>query len=183
MWLCGAPISFEERHFRYAGVLFFLLLLTAVDESHVPLAKHLAWVVVLVLGLYGLKNSVTGAYAQMHAYPRSGIYHDVVSPAILDYMRSEIIRGHFQRSIAAVPWPSAAPVALSLPGVRILLIYPHLPLVASGTWPGRAEKIFVVMPEEVLLNGKAEIVLRLFTSYDFDSWRKTKLDGMVIYTQ
>ena len=50
MYLRGASISFEERHFRYAGILFFLLLLTAVDQWRVPLAKGLACVVVIVLG-------------------------------------------------------------------------------------------------------------------------------------
>ena len=50
-------------------------------------------------------------------------------------------------------------------------------------WAGRAEKIFVVLPEEMLLNGKAEAILRLFTNYEFDNWKHTKLDGMIIYTQ
>src|SRR5262249_209336 len=36
MYLRGASISFDERHFRYAGILSFLLLLTAVDQWHVP---------------------------------------------------------------------------------------------------------------------------------------------------
>src|SRR5262249_28285568 len=65
MYLRGAPISFEDRHFRYAGILFFLLLLTAIDQWRVRFANGLAWLVVIVLGLYGLKTSVTDAYAQM----------------------------------------------------------------------------------------------------------------------
>jgi hypothetical protein len=184
MWLRRAPISFEERHFRYAGILFFLLLLTAADQWRLPSAKHLACGVVIVLGFYGLKNSVTGAYAQMRTgYPMSAIYQDIVSPAILEYMRSEIIRYHMQRPIAVVPWPSAARVALSVPQVRILLIFPRLPQVARDEWHGRAENIFVIVPEEMALNGKTEIILRSFTSYTLDNWKQMKLDGMVIYTQ
>ena len=47
----------------------------------------------------------------------------------------------------------------------------------------RADKIFVVLPEKTLLNGKAEAILRAFTDYEFDNWKHTKLDAMIIYTQ
>jgi hypothetical protein len=177
MYLWGAVISVEDRHFRYAGILFFLLLLTAVDQWRVPLVKGLACVVVIVLGFYGLTRSVTGAYAQMRAGyydPMPGIAQDTVSPAILEYMRSEITRHSFQRPIALVPSPSAA---ISLPRFRILYIG------VPQRWAGRAEKIFVVVPEEMLLNGKAEAILRSFIGYKFEEWSQMKLDGMVIYTQ
>jgi hypothetical protein len=40
MYLRGAPFSIEDSHFRYAGILFFLLLLlTAIDRWRIPLAK------------------------------------------------------------------------------------------------------------------------------------------------
>jgi hypothetical protein len=172
-------ISFEERHFRYAGILFFLLLLTAVDQWRVPLAKGLVLAVVIVLGLYGLRNYATFAYAQMRAGyydPMSGISQEM-SPAILEYMRSEVIRHNFERPIAAVLSPSAA---LSLPGFRIILIgWDRQP----QKWAGRTEKIFVVLPEEMLSNNEAEAILQSFTDYDFDSWSRMKLGGMIIYTQ
>jgi hypothetical protein len=176
----GVRISFEDRHFRYAGILFFLLLLTAVDQWRVPLAKGLVWAVVLVLGLYGLKNYATFAYAQMRAAyydPMSGISQHI-SPAILEYMRSEVTRHNFQRPIAVIPSPSAA---ISLPRFRIIFIGWELqPLKKLA---GRAEKIFVVVPEEMLLSDEAEAILRSFTDYDFDNWSQMKLSGMIIYTQ
>jgi hypothetical protein len=178
LYLWGV-ISFEDRHFRYAGILFFLLLLTAVDQWRVPLAKGLVLAVVIVLGLYGLRNYATFAYAQMRAGyydPMSGISQEM-SPAILEYMRSEVTRHNFQRPIAAIPQPSAA---ISLPRFRIILIgWDRQPL----KWVGRAEKIFVVVPEEMLLNNEAEAILRSFTDYDFGNWSRIKLGGMIIYTQ
>jgi hypothetical protein len=178
LYLWGV-ISFEDRHFRYAGMLFFLLLLTAVDQWRAPLAKGIVLAVVIVLGLYGLRNYATFAYAQMRAGyydPISGISQEM-SPAILEYMRSEVTRHNFQRPIAAIPQPSAA---ISLPGFRIILIgWDRQPI----KWAGRAEKIFVVVPEEMLLNNEVEAILRSFTDYDFDKWSRMKLSGMIIYTQ
>jgi hypothetical protein len=189
-------VSFEDRHFRYAGILFFLLLLTAVDQWRVPLAKGLVLAVVIVLGLYGLRNYATFAYAQMRAGyydPMSGISQNI-SPAILEYLRSEATRHSFQRPIAVIPSPSAA---ASLPRFRFIFIgWEQQPLKSAGhaekiplvvpealKWAGRAEKIFVVVPEEMLLSDKAEAILRSFTDYDFDNWSQMKLGGMIIYTQ
>jgi hypothetical protein len=196
MWLWGAYISLEERHFRYAGILFFLLLLTAVDQSRARLARGLACVVVIVLGLYGLKNSVTGAYAHVGYYdPMTGLSQPIVSATILEYMRSERTRHNFQRPIAVV---TSMPTAISkgpflvasisagigLPRFRIITGYGETPgWFAAHPWAGRAEKIFVVVPEQMLPNGMAEAMLRSFTDYEFKVWKPMKLDGMVIYTQ
>jgi hypothetical protein len=184
MYLRGARISFDERHFRYAGILFFLLLLTAIDQWRVRFAKGFACLVVIVLGLYGLNISIRGklyAAPQIGYYdPTTGISQDI-SPDVLQYLRSEITRDNFQRPVAVVVSPTAF---ISLPRFRILHPFGGWLGHRLGTkWVGRAEKIFVVLPEKVVLNGDAETTLRSLTSYEFDKWKHTKLDGMIIYTQ
>jgi hypothetical protein len=136
--------------------------------------------------LYGLKASVTGTYAQMRSGyydPISGITQDIVSPRTLEYIRSEIIRQSFQSPIAVIP---SAPAALGLPRFRIIYIpgqYLTLEKITAQKWAGHVEKIFVVVQQEMILNGKAEAILRSFTGYDFDSWKQIRLDGLIIYTQ
>jgi len=177
MWLRASTISFDDRHFRYPGILFFLLLLMAIDQSRVCLVKSLACVAVIVLGLYGLKGYARAAYAQMQAGyydPMTGISQDVVSPAILEYLRSETTRHNVQRPIAVVTSSSAA---ISLPRFRIIF-YRDAP-----TWAGRAEKIFVLVPEEMALDGGADTILRSLVDYDFGNWSQMELDGVVIYSQ
>jgi hypothetical protein len=136
-----------------------------------------------VLGLYGLRNYATFAYGQMRAGnydPTTGISQDI-SPVVLEYLRSEVARHNFQRPVALVSYPMAY---ISLPRFRILQPFGGWSGYKAGTnWAGRAEKIFVVLQEALVLNGRAETILRSLTSYDFDSWKHTKLDGMIIYTQ
>jgi len=184
MSVSGGNIPFEERYFRYAGILSFLLLLIAVDQGRTPFVKGFACLVVIVLGLYGLKNSVTGAHAQMRTGyydPTSRISQDMVSPAILAYLRSEITRQNFQRPIAVIPTPTAA---ISLPQFRIICPFGAWAGYTEKTkWVGRSDKIFVVLPERMLLNGKAEAILRAFTDYDFDKWSRMNLSGMIIFAQ
>jgi hypothetical protein len=184
MYLRGASVDFEERHFRYAGILFFLLLLTAVDRWHKIWAKGWVCAVVVVLGLYGLKQFFTGAYAHMRSGyydPFTGITQEVVSPRVLQYLHSEMIQHNYRRPIVVIPSSSAA---ISLPRFGIFYI-PDLSTedIVARKFAGRAEKIFVVIQEEMRLNGKAEAILRSFTGYAFENWTEMKLDGMVIYTQ
>ncbi len=61
--------------------------------------------------------------------------------------------------------------------------YLSLDEIAATKFAGRTDIIFVVVQKEMLANGKAEAILRSFTDYDFENWRRTNLDGMVIYTQ
>jgi hypothetical protein len=177
MYLRGAEVSLEDRHFRYAGILFFLLLLAAIDQWGVPAAKSLVWAVVIVLGLYNLRNYAAFTYLQVRA-----TYHDPKS-AVLEYMRSEVTRHRVQRPIAVV-WPS---VAIRLPEFRILLVdckaLPSMDMRAALKWAGRTEKIFVVVPEEMHQSGDTEAMLRSFTDYDLDSWSRLKFDGITVYTQ
>jgi hypothetical protein len=101
-----------------------------------------------------------------------------VSPTVLEYLRSEVARNHLERPIAVVPSFAAA---ISLPRFRIIYIAPY-PKIIEGTRAGRTQKIFVVLPED-LLNSIAETILRSFTDYEFHNWRQKNLDGMIIYTQ
>ena len=122
MYLWGADISGEDGHFRYAGILFFLLLLTALDQWGVRAAKGLVCAVIIVLGLYNLRNYTVSAYSQVRGGyydPKNGISQEFVSPTVLEFMRSEIARHNVQRPIAVVPWPS---VAISLHDFRIILV-------------------------------------------------------------
>src|SRR5262249_53535242 len=142
---------------------------------------------IIVLGLYGLKNSVTGAYGYTQTRagyydPMTGISQDMVSPAVLQYLRAETRRNNFKRPLVLVDSPAAI---LSLPGFRILYPFGNWTGYIDGTkWVGRVPKIFVVLPEKWVSNVRAsKATLRLLTSYEFDNWKYTKLDGMIIYTQ
>jgi hypothetical protein len=68
-------------------------------SSSAPGVKVLAWVMVVVLGLYGLINSLTSSYGQMRTSklydPMSGIYQEIVSPTVLEYTRLEVTRRNF----------------------------------------------------------------------------------------
>jgi hypothetical protein len=181
-----APVGFGERHLRYAGILFFLLLLVAVDHWHVPVVKGLAMAGVGAFAVYGLISYANGARELMERRyydPLSGTSQMIVSPMVLEYLRSEVTRHNWKRAIALLPSPEAA---IGLPRFRIIathLDFTPLEIIASQTWAGRAEKIYVIVQERMLENGKAEALLKSFANYEYGAWSQLKMDGMVVYSQ
>ena len=185
MYVHGAQISLEERHLRYAGILFFLLFLVTLDQWGTRMAKTISLLVVSAFAVYGLTT-----YASNASELLQGRYYgqldftiqQTVPSTALQYLRSELETHNWQRAIAVLPREAA----LSLPQFRIIpvdlnIIPPEK--LSEYRWSGRAEKVFVVVPEQALADGQADVLLRNFVDYDESAWSKVQIDGMVIYSQ
>jgi hypothetical protein len=186
MYVRQSDVSFDERHLRYAGILFFLLLLVALDQWRSLVAKSFAVIGVGAFALYGISSYANGARELMRGDyydPFSGTSQQIVSPVVLEHLRSEMVRHKWQRAIAVLPSPEAA---ISLPQFHIIAIhldFTPIDRIAGQRWLGRAEKIFVIAQERMVDNGKAEALLKSFTDYDYDKWATDRIDKMVIYSQ
>ena len=182
----GTAVPYEERYFRYIGILFFLLLLVAMDQWRRPLAKAIPTLIVAAFAVYGLASYAAAASRSVrgHRYdPASGTSMLAVSPVALAYLRSEMAAHNWQHAIAVVPEPEAAN---GLPRFRILfnfnlLVTASLKDISGQRWAGRTDKIFIIMYERMISDGKADAVLRAFVDYDFAKWNQKIMDGMVVY--
>ena len=82
-----------------------------------------------------------------------------------------------------IPSPEAA---IGLPHFRVIAIHLDFTprkIIASYKWAGRAEKIFVIVQDRMVGNGKAEALLKSFVDYGFDKWGAVEIDGMIVYEQ
>jgi hypothetical protein len=166
----------EERHLRYSGIMFFLLFLVAMDQWRVSVARSCALLVVGAFAVYGFISYARGTFQLMggrYYDPLTGTSQRDAPRAVLEYLRPEMRKHSWQRPIAVLLSPKAA---IGLPGFRIL-VADEMPKV------GRTDKIFVIVRENMLSNGSAEMLLRTFRDYEFGSWSETRMDGMVVYSQ
>ena len=90
-----------------------------------------------------------------------------------------------ETAVPVVPEPEAAN---GLPRFRILfnfnlLVTASLKDISGQRWAGRTDKIFIIMYERMISDGKADAVLRAFVDYDFAKWNQKIMDGMVVYSQ
>jgi len=181
----GTIVSFEERYFYFAGIPFFLLLLVTMDQWHGSYARAIPILIVGMFAAYGLIAYAHDVLRSRHYDQASGTAMRVVPPGVLAYLRSEMAVHNWPNAIAVVPLPEAA---VGLPRFRILFDWQLLESssledIARQRWSGRTDKIFLIMNENMLDDGKAETVLKVFVDYDFARWSKITMDGAVIYSQ
>jgi hypothetical protein len=88
LYLLGSTFSFEERHFRYAGILFFLLLLVAVDQWRAPLAKVVSILTVGASAAYGLASYANDAAHKLML----GRHYDSASGTSMQMMTYRMFR-------------------------------------------------------------------------------------------
>ena len=185
LYFRGAPITFHERHLRYAGILFFLVFLVAMDQSRPPL-KGLGLLFAGAFAVYGVTSYVVSAHELTQGRyddPPSGISQQIVSPVVLEYLRSEMEQHSWRRPIAVLPSTEAA---MGLPGFRTIIMPLEFPLpemISVRSWAGKADRIFVVVQEKMLANGRAEALLRSFVGYSLDAWSQRRMGDMVVYSQ
>jgi hypothetical protein len=170
-----STLYWEDRHLRYSGIIFFLLFLVAIDQLRMPVAKTCAVLVVGAFAVYGLFSYVRALERIGDRYydPLTGTSQLDAPPVVLEYLRSELRRHCWQRPIVILLSPGAS---IALPGFRILI-------ADSVPKAGRTDKIFVIVTENMLSDGGAEVLLRSFSDYEFDSWSQVRMDGMVVYSQ
>ncbi len=181
-------LPFEERYFRYSGILFFLVILVALDAPQKRRAKIVASLAVVAFSVYGLisyANGILRVARGDHYDPVSGISLVQVSPKALEYIRSEQAIHNWKNAIVVVPDPE---VVGGLPDFRIIfsfLLIDSAPLAEIGNQKffGRVEKLFVIMNDQMIGSPKAEAILRAFRNYEFERWSVTKEGGTVIYSQ
>lgn len=186
-YLRGSHISYDERHFRYVGILFFLLALVALDRGCGPAGRILAPFAVAFFGLYGVASYAVDVKETIarHSFDRqSGLTQEIVAPAALDYLRSQMAEHDWQRAIAVLPTPR---VIVALPRYRIIvapqLATASIDSIAARQWSGRAEKIFVMVEGQRQGDAKVAALLKSFVAYGQDKWERVVIDGTTIYSQ
>ena len=180
IYFWSSTLYLEERHLRYSGVIFFLLVLVAIDQYRAPVAKAC---VLLMLGAFAAYGLISYAHGVRELI--GGRYYDPltstsqrnVPPVVLEYMRSEMRNYSWRGPIIVLSESPEA--ALALPGFRLI----NVDLNVLPQMAGRTDKIFVIVQEKMLSNGKAEALLKSFSDYEFGRWSETRMDGMVIYSQ
>ncbi|SHG99412.1 hypothetical protein [Bradyrhizobium erythrophlei] len=185
MYSGGSSISLEERHLRYAGILFFLMILVALDLRREFLAKGLTLMIFCGSVIYSLASYVVDARELT-----KGRYYEqlsfnllqMVPSSVLEYLRSQATENNWRRPVVVI----SPQVALDLPSFRIIeadLDFIPIETIHDFKWAGHAEKIIMVVPDQMAANGKAEALLKRFVDYDQSKWSQMRVDGMVIYSQ
>lgn len=186
MWLRGAEIELEERHFRVPALLLLVGIVHAfISVPSRPVRAAFALVVTLG-GLYGVASFANHASAALrHPLGIRGFRHDVISAPVLDLVHAidRDAKGNGSPPIILVPTPE-----LGLEIRQARLIHTHVDFetperIRQRVWHGRVPKLFVILQSRMVSNGKAALTLRAFADIPASKWRMVPIDSeFVLFT-
>lgn len=185
MWLTGASISFEERHFRIPSLLLFVGVVQAFTASRSWLMR-IAFVAVAGLAcIYGITSFATRTVANSH-YPMGdrGFRQINASAEAVAFIRTIDLAGpDTKKTLIFLPSPE---IALEVRNARSWsnhADFDSLETLRSQVYRGRVDRLYVFLQKRLLSSGKADAILRSFVDYSIDGWTMVPLGDLVCFYQ
>ena len=174
----GAPVSFDERHFRAVGLLLLPGALAWMGAlKHRP-SRYAAYAIVVGFSAYGMGSVVINARlrARFSADSRLGFMHTELTKGALAELH-RLDRGANHDTVFYVTKPE---IAIEVEHARVICI----PLdswtssfVEQWVFHGRTGRLILVIPDRGDTAHKLALAEREFT--DYRAWSEVRVDGFV----
>ena len=193
IYIRGAAISVDERHFRSAGTLLFVCaLMSALTAGPPRWMKGLFFVLCAVMALYGWASfshqawtAATGRTLDKTSWTNQRMF----DAAAIDFIR----KAYSQEGRNALFVLPSFQLAVTLPiHVRIFAIDIESMEMAGVRYSGRVPgHVFVLLPNKIyditkgprLDMSKGPALLSAFTDYPYDAWQKKTFANMSVFFQ
>jgi hypothetical protein len=190
LFIHGAAIELDERHFRSVGTLLFVCALMSALAAGAPRwARHLFLVLCALMAFYGVASfsyhELTTAKGQ-YLDRASWTNQRSVDAAAIDFAR-DIYAREGRDALFVLPLYGMAPMAVTLPvDARIWLMFfdliPESEFVGrySGRVPGH---IVVLIPSSLFDTSKVRALLSTFRDYAPNAWERKIFANTSVYFQ
>ena len=184
-FLTGAPVSYEDRHFRAAGLLLVPGTVQVLGKSSKRIFRLPGFVAIVAFCVYGVisffvRNEANISYGNVGV---NGFTQHIISKEALSLLHdidTKISRGN---NMFYVTSPE---IALEVRNNRVLSShadFESLEALAGRRYHGQVDNLFIVLQQKLVENGKAEVILRSFLDYAYTGWKSLKIGAFVIYYQ
>lgn len=185
MWLTGASINLEERHFRIPSLLLFVGVVQAFTTSRSWLLRISFAVVAGLACLYGVTSFVTRTVANSHyAMGDRGFRQMNASAEAVAFIRTIDLAGpDAKKTLIFLPSPEIALEVRNARNWSNQADFDSLETLKSQVYRGRVDRLYVFVQKRLLSNGKADAILRSFVDYPIDGWTMVPLGDLVCFYQ
>ncbi|MDO9413050.1 MAG: hypothetical protein Q7T81_10805 [Pseudolabrys sp.] len=186
LYLRGAPIPLEERHFRPVGMLLFLCLLAMALRPGIHRGVRYALLALFsTMSMYGLASfSARVMSAQQQTVER---YSWTLQPNADASSLAAIQQAFATEGRDALFYLGAPELIATLPpNARIIVEAPALMSDASISavrYKGRVKGHMYLLLSNTLPAEKREAILRSFADYDTDKWSNSVSTRATLYSQ
>jgi len=188
LYIHGADIGYEERHFRSAGTLLFVAALFSSTRPRVSgWMKYGFLALVGLMSLYGLASFSSHALAMAdgHSLDRtSWTNQPLVDQSAIRYLQEEYVH-EGRDALFVIPSPI---LAVTMP-LEARLIAVHIDFqretqIAALRYRGRVPgHIFVLIQDRIADSSKGKALLRAFIDYNPQNWTRRRFSSSSIFIQ
>jgi hypothetical protein len=181
----GGDLGIEDRHMRLVSLVLWVGLVHAVLGTPSRRLLGVFGAVVLVSSLYGISSATMHVVTNFeHPLGGRGFRHRTADATVLAFIRSIDTSTSDPRS--TLIFVTSPEIGLEVRNVRAAsnhAEFESLERLRQFRYHGQVPKLYVLVPEPLVHNGKAEVILRSFADYPFDKWQATPIGSFVSYSQ
>jgi hypothetical protein len=183
--LMGMSITFDERHLRIPSLLLLVGGVHAVLQSQSRIVQAVFATVAAVSMTYGVSSFVQRMDHNLHEpLGARGVRVRIATQQLLDFIHKiDVSGGDAGQTLIFMPSPD---LALEVRNARSWSNHADFQSIAelrNQIWRGRVERLYVIVQQKLVDNGKADAILRSFVDYPSEGWVKVPLGDFVCFYQ
>jgi hypothetical protein len=182
VYVRGGSLMMEERFFRPITLILLIGVVHAVLVSGRPL--RLAMAAIATLGMtYGVVSYFVRLDYNRHVpISERGFRHGTLTAAGQALLRRELPGPYGTKdTVVLVPWPE---IGLDIKGARVLGINgDSAAALRTRTYKGRVKRLYVLVENRYVADGRAALILQSFLDYDRGQWTAVAASDYTLYYQ
>jgi hypothetical protein len=183
--LMGMSITFDERHLRIPSLLLLVGGVHAVLQSQSRIVQAVFATVAALSMIYGVSSFVQRMDYNLHEpLGARGVRVRIATQQLLDFVHKTDVSGRDAgQTLIFMPSPD---LALEVRNARSWSNHADFQSIAelrNQIWRGRVERLYVIVQQKLVDNGKADAILRSFVDYPLEGWVKVPLGDFVCFYQ
>jgi hypothetical protein len=181
----GSELGIEDRHLRIVSLVLLVGIVQALRSTPNKWLRATFTAVALVSSLYGIASAIEHAHANLgRPLGSRGFRHQTADAAVLAYIRSIDDATTDRRS--TLIFVTSPEIALEVHHARVMANhaeYETAEKLRNRLNRGQVPQLYVLVPNSLIRDGKAEEILRSLVDYPYDKWQATPVGSFVSFTQ
>jgi hypothetical protein len=181
----GSDLGVEDRHLRIVSLALLVGIVQAARSTPNRWLRATFAAVVLVSSLYGIASAVEHAHTNLgRPLGSRGFRHQTADAAVLAYIRSIDDATTDRRS--TLIFVTSPEIALEVHNARVMgnhADFDTAEKLRNRLNHGQVPRLYVLVPQSLIGNGKAEAILRSLVDYPYDKWKATPVGSFVSFVQ
>jgi hypothetical protein len=186
LYLYGAPISLEDRHFRAISLLAVAGAVHVFTTRSGRVLRWAATVAFLLTLTYGVTSFAASASRNVSlALGSHGFRHPAATPELFNFIRERVERSDTMPADYVVLVPSND-LGLEITNARVITVsaeFKEVAMLSAQRYSGRVKRLDVLLQKALIESGKVDAILRSFKDYEFHQWKQIDVGTFICFTQ